>query len=822
MKYRFTLTDRLGTLVVAPVSTGDISLTYTPEKEGKRYYKMELPKKLKFSGEAFQRLMALENSIYRCSDIKIVVEQICSTPTGETSQVKFTGRVVLNESDFDLHNQLIETKLTEYQDYSCYEDNKDEEINILQAITTPIMVNLFKTVNLEYITKTKTNDASTGIGGVMNCGAPAWDEATSAESQGWAVVENTWMFTANQTGGIGGNVPGVCQTTTRYAREITNVDCAQPAPGPEWIYISTSQSPPDAQVGFCLMKYARPASVYGCTVTINQDTVNSTYYGESRKCLVAGDSANMQSVDNGRLVADVLQYFANNFCGATTVKSNFFQINPDVVSPNNYVTGAASKTAHLVIFQKSDVKRPGVSGNATVANLTWEKLLNALTTFYWTNWRIEMDLAGKSIFRIEHVSYYDPGVGMDLTGPEFARFFIDKNRYTYENTRVVIREEYSTMEASFGDFKGLPITYPSRCLAAESKDNVATYSVDDFTTDVQLCLTAGLINSDVVSDQGFVLMACTLNNGMYEVITENPILDQTSTVNNSLAWAQLHRDYHRYERPQQLGNMNGQETVFLSTIPTKKGATFSIPLCCGQEFNPDKKIRTLLGEGVVSKATENGVTGMIEIDLLYNVNQDLVINQPPTAANKVVKINNDQTADINLFEGSADADGTVVSFEIVTPPVHGTLTNLPTGVKYTPAAGYAGDDYIIYRVKDNWSEPSSNAIVAIVINDPETPPADNDLFFTYSMNTVNGFKINPPGVLIGQPAGYVAPDEPFLNVPYGYVSLYPDGGVLFAPLTYTDPGGGGSFSFHDVTSIFEVEISNGTDAKTIRVHIYIP
>ena len=75
----------------------------------------------------------------------------------------------------------------------------------------------------------------------------------------------------------------------------------------------------------------------------------------------------------------VIQVFVNQFCPNVQVVSDFFQINPQNQSEINYVTGQRTQTNNLILFQKSDVKRPNVSGNAWKAEWTFEKLMETLT-----------------------------------------------------------------------------------------------------------------------------------------------------------------------------------------------------------------------------------------------------------------------------------------------------------------------------------------------------------------------------------------------------------------------------------------------------------
>ena len=140
-----------------------------------------------------------------------------------------------------------------------------------------------------------------------------------------------------------------------------------------------------------------------------------------------------------------------------------------------------------------------------------------------------------------------------------------------------------------------------------------------------------------------------------------------------IAWVQLVRDFHYYERPMKVGKVNGVTTNFITSIPTKKGDKFAIPLnVCQTDFNPDDFVLTALGQGIVSSAKYRFNDSFLELDLLYEANQDLVPNAPPTLSGggsfftykEVPKV-------INVV--ASDPDGTISSLVVNTPPYNGTI-----------------------------------------------------------------------------------------------------------------------------------------------------
>jgi hypothetical protein len=113
------------------------------------------------------------------------------------------------------------------------------------------------------------------------------------------------------------------------------------------------------------------------------------------------------------------------------------------------------------------------------------------------------------------------------------------------------------------------------------------------------------------------------------------------------------------------------------------------------------------------------------------------VNDPPTA-NPLSATTPYQTA-ITVMMTAGDAETCELTFQIVTPPAHGTLGTPSkimcqfflspysdySRVKYTPAAGFAGVDTFTFRASDgtSWGAP---ATVSITVSDP-TPLHIGDL-----------------------------------------------------------------------------------------------
>ncbi len=89
----------------------------------------------------------------------------------------------------------------------------------------------------------------------------------------------------------------------------------------------------------------------------------------------------------------------------------------------------------------------------------------------------------------------------------------------------------------------------------------------------------------------------------------------------------------------------------------------------------------------------------------------------PVAAALAATTNEDQGVAIALT--AADGDSTLLTYEVVTGPAHGTLTGHPPALTYTPAAHYHGSDSFTFRASDGELD-SNAATVAITIADVVT------------------------------------------------------------------------------------------------------
>ena len=112
-------------------------------------------------------------------------------------------------------------------------------------------------------------------------------------------------------------------------------------------------------------------------------------------------------------------------------------------------------------------------------------------------------------------------------------------------------------------------------------------------------------------------MQCSWDAPNYILDNEAGILSRVSLPNNHLSVANLQDRYWRHERVLIEGRMNNQDETFDSAIRTKKQIPIEFPLCC-DIFNELALIKTQIGNGEIIAARFYILTGMMEIELLYD------------------------------------------------------------------------------------------------------------------------------------------------------------------------------------------------------------
>lgn len=117
-------------------------------------------------------------------------------------------------------------------------------------------------------------------------------------------------------------------------------------------------------------------------------------------------------------------------------------------------------------------------------------------------------------------------------------------------------------------------------------------------------------------------------------------------------------------------------------------------------------------------------------------------NHAPVAAPQSVITDEDVAKAVTLT--ATDEDGDALTYAIVAPPAHGTLTGTPPGITYLPFANYNGSDSFTFKANDGKVD-SNIATVTININAVNDAPVAADNAYTIAKG--NTLVVAAPGVL---------------------------------------------------------------------------
>lgn len=706
-KFIYKLTDRLGTIAVIPLGEAGLTMEFERENEEKNSYKKNVSGKMIFTSQkGYERFLEMETSIYRCD------EQVLSIykPCGDQETEIFSGKISLNEADFNLDKCQIALKFLEDEKDSCIENNESEELNIYNLTGQKISVKPNQVGGGEYEYRECVFGGFIMAG--QSYGLQAWCsnlpntstfDTSEAYANNWLVYSN--LVRMNNSISMNPNpnpdpdpleTGGMLSLRTKWVREIVYLDCAEVPPS-EFVLIEDQCSTTGKR------KYAKKTELFNCKndYQLYESNWNFSFFFN---CKIVGDdedNQNISLIDNGVLFKDVVKGLIKNACPDLIVKSDFFQINPDNISNVNYVTGKISTVNSIVIFQKSDVKRPNAFNSATRMDMSLEDLFEICRVMFNVQWRIE-----GNVFRFEHVSYFQKSLGYDITIGALKAFFVGKKAYSYESSKIPQIENFKFKESSGNPDWTVKVEYKG-CIG-KGKKNIVNNIIDNVMTDVLFAIANPSSDSSIVSDDGMVFVSTRVVDGEYYINSEDS-LTGGRRLNNVFAFAQLFRDFHYFERPMKTGYVNEVLTEFLTTIPTKKGERFAIPidLCVG--FNPDSIIKTGLGNGIVSSGKYSFKNNMMELELLYESNQDLRPNKAPVLEGGG-NFTTYKNISKHLFVNAYDDDGFINTLEVVHAPLYGSVDVISNSeIVYTPQVDYVGLDFFSIQALDNLSEKSNLA-----------------------------------------------------------------------------------------------------------------
>ncbi len=114
------------------------------------------------------------------------------------------------------------------------------------------------------------------------------------------------------------------------------------------------------------------------------------------------------------------------------------------------------------------------------------------------------------------------------------------------------------------------------------------------------------------------------------------------------------------------------------------------------------------------------------------------VNDAPIANNQNITTPEDVALAITL--SGNDAEGSALTYSIVSPPTNGFLSGSAPNVTYTPVLNYNGSDNFTFKVNDGTVD-SSPATVTIDVTPVNDPPIANSQSANYNLNTPKGITL---------------------------------------------------------------------------------
>jgi Bacterial Ig domain len=120
----------------------------------------------------------------------------------------------------------------------------------------------------------------------------------------------------------------------------------------------------------------------------------------------------------------------------------------------------------------------------------------------------------------------------------------------------------------------------------------------------------------------------------------------------------------------------------------------------------------------------------------------VVLDEPPVAVSETISVNEDTPLTIVL--AAADTDGDSLTYGIVNPPHHGTLTGTPPHITYLGFTNYNGPDSFTFKANDGRldSDIGTITITVLPVNDPPIAIAHAFPVTVLSSNDTAGFVIS--------------------------------------------------------------------------------
>ncbi len=562
----------------------------------------------------FQVLMDLEREGKTCERVDVVIDKYCPC-NEEWTEEYYKGYLRLSKGEWDVSGCKVTIPVEVNDTFTCLTTEWTKYFNLFDYGDEPIEVTPFYGVlvyqQCQYDHTMVFDPIPPWETMIAQIKSYVWNNFADdciSSGEGWTPIKHTYKaeFELKHSGLFGNDLSMHVHLTvrTQYAREMS-LDISEPPGngwigGPPWFRAVNIVSLPvlDHTTSEGLQALAEE---WGETVDVGFLSINQ---------IVGLDADGNSILTNGKEMGPVLEDWAEQ-CDLTII-SNFFNINPDETNPDNEYYERAEYDAHgIVLFQVTDVARIDETESATIALTTFKKIIDALKVAF----NVDVDIEDGGVLRIEHKSYWQRPVNMDLTLPAFFTWIKSKWKYTYDQAKLPKREHFRwavESDKTGGDFDGYPIEYDNNCVNDIDDPQEEDYNADQFLTNI-----VHVVNNEDFFDSDIILMVSTTDGVINYAV--QPISGRNK-LNGTMSFGYLLPRYHDHSRPFKEGFINKIQTAFYRSLRNKIQADISIPFQCDDYMNnydPSGLVKTQLGGGEIDKATYVEPDGQLTLTLKH-------------------------------------------------------------------------------------------------------------------------------------------------------------------------------------------------------------
>ena len=275
----------------------------------------------------------------------------------------------------------------------------------------------------------------------------------------------------------------------------------------------------------------------------------------------------------------------------------------------------------LVMTPKSNVLVAEYTQPSQKAPITLGQVLDMLKKACGCYWYVN----DSGQLRIEHIKWFKnggsytgtPAIGLDVTASHNTRngktLDFGTNEYTYDKIDMPARYQYDWADDTTAAFKGQAIEVLSTFV---QEDKIEDITISGFNPDVDYMM----LNPSSISEDGFALLCCSVNEGVYSLsINTAQSLSTNKMQNWQLSMEFLQPSFLISDMPAWNIKVNGAQTT-AKGIQRKKEQKIDIPVGSEQP-NLQLMVQTGIGVGEIKNMSIKLSSRMAQTTLRYDTTQ---------------------------------------------------------------------------------------------------------------------------------------------------------------------------------------------------------